>query len=389
MELLLLLLPIAAASGWFAAKRSSRRTADLRLLDRHPGYLQGLNYLLNEQPDKAIDVFVTLVEVDSETVETHLALGNLFRRRGEVDRAIRIHQNLIARSKLSPDLRAQALLELGLDYMRAGLFDRAESLFIELAESEAYREQSLRNLLVVYQQEKDWTRCLEVAEKLQSHTGRDMRTERAHYYCELAEAELDAGDPQSAMALIAKARGVDGECVRASILEGNLELARGNFEAAIRNFQELERQDLDYVSEVLGPLRSCFENQGRIGDLRAYLLRLQEQGKDIATALRLADIIQEQDGDEPALDFLAAYLHDYPSLRGLDRLIAYKLDNRSDPAADTLQILKDLVTKMLKNCPAYQCRQCGFSAKKLHWNCPGCKTWSSMKPVQGFDAELR
>jgi lipopolysaccharide biosynthesis regulator YciM len=163
-ELLLLLLPVAAASGWIAARRSQRQERGKCVNDTSPVYFRGLNHLLNEEPDKAIDAFVEMLEVDSDTVETHLALGNLFRRRGEVERAIRIHQNLIARPALTREQRAQALLELGQDYMRAGLLDRAENLFRELKDTRLHVRQALKNLLVIYEKERDWQACLDTAD---------------------------------------------------------------------------------------------------------------------------------------------------------------------------------------------------------------------------------
>ena len=160
IEWLILLLPLAAASGWFAASRAARKESAKSEREANPVYFQGLNYLLNEEPDKAIDVFLEMLEVDADTIETHLALGNLFRRRGEVERAIRIHQNLIARPALSREQRAQAVLELAQDYMRSGLYDRAEQLLLELKQGRQYVVPVLRNLVKIYQQEKDWDACL-------------------------------------------------------------------------------------------------------------------------------------------------------------------------------------------------------------------------------------
>ncbi len=381
-ELLWLLLPIAAASGWLAARRSEQRT-EKPPAGRSPDYFRGLNYLLNEQPDKAIDVFVKMLEVDSETVETHLALGNLFRRRGEVDRAIRIHQNLIARPTLNRDQRAQALLELGQDYMRAGLFDRAESLFNELCEMKMYQEQALENLRIIYQQEKEWERCLQVARELERLTGEPLRTERAHYYCELAEEARAKKDFSALAALLKKAHGSDENCVRATILQGQMEVAERACKAAIKTFKRVERQDPAYLSEVLPMLLECYKEGGR-QELKDYLRQLYERNQGIAPALALVDLVQGEEGDAAALRFLTDYLQQHPDLEGLDRLIRLSLKGVDAAAADTLGILQQLVTKLIEGRPAYQCSQCGFTAKTLHWQCPGCKSWSSIKPVQGL-----
>jgi len=166
LNLLWLLLPVAAASGWWVARHTELVSQARKKSSLTSDYFKGLNYLVNEQPDKAIEVFIRVVEVDSETIETHLALGSLFRRRGEVDRAIRIHQNLIARPSLNREQRTQALLELGQDYMNAGLLDRAESLFLELVELDAHTVRALQLLADIYEQEKDWQACLDIVEQL-------------------------------------------------------------------------------------------------------------------------------------------------------------------------------------------------------------------------------
>src|SRR3990167_5526083 len=177
-----LLLPAAACSSWWLARRHYLTKEGQMENQLSREYVVGLNYLLNEQPDKAVDVFIKLLEVDSETVETHLALGSLFRRRGEVDRAIRIHQNLIARPQLSLFQRKEALMALGQDYMSAGVFDRAEHIFLEVVELAGDREvNSLRGLLAIYQQEKAWEKALDVIQKVEGGTGRSMHFELAHY----------------------------------------------------------------------------------------------------------------------------------------------------------------------------------------------------------------
>ena len=381
MELLWLLLPIAAASGWYAAKRSTAQTEKPKV-DPSSDYFRGLNFLLNEQPDKAIDVFVKMLEVDSDTVETHLALGNLFRRRGEVDRAIRIHQNLIARPTLNREQRALALLELGQDYMRAGLFDRAESLFHELGELNLYQEQALSNLRIIYQQERDWEKCLNVSKKLEQLTGRSLRTEQAHYYCELAQQAKEKRDLVTVAGLLKKAQASDSSCVRATLLQGEMEVLQGTCKSAIRIYKRVEEQDPDYISEMLPSLLDCYRETGNRRDLFNYLQELLGRHDNISTALVVADIIEAEQGEDKALEFLTGYLQNNPNLEGLDRLITLNLKSSSGSTPETLRIIKQLVEKILSNAPAYQCVRCGYHAKTLHWQCPGCKSWSSIKPVE-------
>jgi lipopolysaccharide biosynthesis regulator YciM len=385
-ELLLLLLPLAAASGWIAAKRSSRGNSETpRVQD--PAYFKGLNYLLNEQPDKAIDVFIQMLEVDSDTVETHLALGNLFRRRGEVERAIRIHQNLIARPTLNRDHRAQALLELGKDYMRAGLFDRAENLFEELTETALYQKQALGNLLKIYEREKEWEKCLQVSRRLESLSGEQMSKERAHYHCELAEEAKAVKDLSLASKQLKQAQALDRNCTRASILLGQMEHEAGDHKAAIRTFQKVGQQDDGvYISEILPALADSYSKTNKSSELRSYLQQLYTQNQGYAEALAMTDIIRQEDGDAAAVSFLTGHLQKKPSLEGLEHLLDLPLQGSSDAPADILNMLRDLINKLLEEQQAYQCQSCGFGTKAMHWQCPSCHAWSSIKPVHAMNA---
>jgi lipopolysaccharide biosynthesis regulator YciM len=387
LELVLLLIPVAAASGWIAARRSMAKREQKQPQDFSPAYFQGLNYLLNEQPDKAIDLFIKMLEVDSETVETHLALGNLFRRRGEVERAIRIHQNLIARPALDREQRAQALLELGVDYMRAGLFDRAENLFVELTETKLYNEQALTHLLEIYQQEKDWVRCLEIAEKL--GPGRDgiLQMQTAHFYCELAQRELKGSNLEAAEKYVKKAQTADHNSVRATILLGNMEWNGGDYKAAIKCYKQVEAQDVAYLPEIMPGLMACYRALGKMKELADYLRTLYARHQGSVVMLALTDIIIEEKGDETAVDFALTHLADYPDLKVLERLIKLNLNKDEKQPRETLEVLKHAVERLMSSQPDYQCEQCGFSAKKLHWRCPSCMRWSSIKPVQGLTCQ--
>lgn len=386
IEFLLLLLPVAAASGWFAARRSHARKEQELQPDISPAYFQGLNYLLNEQPDQAIDVFIKMLEVDGDTVETHLALGNLFRRRGEVERAIRIHQNLIARPTLNREQRAQALLELGQDYMRAGLFDRAENLFMELTETKFYNEQALKNLLEIYQQEKDWERCLEVAEQLASSNGETLKLLTSHFYCELAQRELKNGNAENAEKYIKKAHAADRNCVRATILLGDMEQRRENCAAAVKVYKKVEEQDAAYLPEILPGLLSCKYSLG-LHELQEYLRSLYARHRNSEVMLVLTDIIIEEEGEEAAVDFVLKHLTGYPDLKVLQRLIKLNLNRDDKHPKETLEVLKHAVENLISSQPAYQCEHCGFGAKKLHWRCPSCKSWSTIKPLQGLGCQ--
>src|SRR3990167_8991790 len=205
-----LLLPAAAYSGWLAAIRQFKQKENKKDNRLSREYVVRLNYLLNEQPDKAVDIFIKLLDVDSETVETHLALGSLFRRRGEVDRAIRIHQNLIARPQLHIMQRKAALMALAEDYLRAGVYDRAERIFIEVVELGGDTDpNSLKGLLAIYQHEKAWEKALDILKKFALVTGNHMNKEAAHYHCEMAEQCLSKGAEEQAYNMMKQALVID------------------------------------------------------------------------------------------------------------------------------------------------------------------------------------
>lgn len=388
VELLWFLLPVAAASGWYVARRGTEREARSA---QHDGlrsdYFKGINYLLNEQPDKAIEVFIKVLEVDSETVETHLALGNLYRRRGEVDRAIRIHQNLIARPTLSQGLRNEALLELGQDYMSAGLLDRAENLFQELADTDSYTVNALRQVTDIYEQEKDWDKAIESSVKLEKATGSPLGRVIAHYYCEQAEACRLQSDASGAHLLAKKALDTDPSCVRASLITGDLLLEEERYEDAIEALKRIETQDPAFVPEFIERIQSCYEKLDDLDGLSTYLAGLLERYGGITTALALTGLKQGNGGGEEAVAFLVEQLQSRPSVRGFDRLLSLQLEEAGQARPPQLAILKDLTRQLLKDRPIYRCEHCGFEAKALFWQCPGCKHWTTTKPIQGLEGE--
>ncbi|MBN4080101.1 lipopolysaccharide assembly protein LapB [Beggiatoa alba] len=388
IEVVFLLLPLAVLSGWWIGRKSMVQKKFSALSPGIPSdYLKGLNFLLNEQPDKAIEIFIQLLEVNTDTVETHLALGSLFRRRGEVDRAIRIHQNLIARPTLSPEQRAQALYDLGQDYMRAGLFDRAETLFTELIDSGPHTESALRQLIDIYQQEKDWLKAIETARRFEFKTSTKLSTLIAHYYCEQAENLLKQGEPSKALKTLKRADSEDNNCPRVSMLEGDIEKQLGNFKAAIKAYRRLENQDADYLPEIIKPLQECYEAQGLDEEMFSYLQKVIQRNDSITIMLKLAEIIKDSQGEIPSADFITQHLKIKPSVRGMDKLIELNLKQSTQSVKEKLIALKDVTEQLLKDKSKYSCHVCGFSGFTLHWQCPSCKKWGTIKPIQGVEGD--
>lgn len=378
LEWLFFLLPVAALSGWMMARRHYKRRYRPQDSAFSPEYFKGLNYLLNEQPDKAIDVFIGLLEVNSETVETHLALANLFRRRGETDRAIRIHQNLIARPTLSSKQRSQCLAELGLDYMSAGVLDRAEQLFLELLQHNPIPPEAPKQLLRIYQQEKKWKQAIEMAKKIPADKKTNTQALIAQFYCELA-SPLVKTDRQEALSLLRSAFHFDPSCVRASLLEGKTFSHAGQYRKAIRSLQQIEQQNHDFLSEALPLLQHCYEQTGHIDHFKDWLQNLLERHPHLTSArILLTRLIQKQQGNQPAQQFLYRQLYQHPSVEGLHQLILLGEDNHQV----LIPLIKEVTTALIHKGDRYTCKNCGFSGRTMHWQCPGCSQWASIRPIE-------
>jgi lipopolysaccharide biosynthesis regulator YciM len=386
-ELLWLLLPAGVAIGWYTASYNKGKPGGCSDSILGSEYIKGLNYLLNEQQDKAIDVFIRMLEVNSDTVETHLALGNLFRKRGEVDRAIRIHQNLISRDSLSNEQRTDSLLELGQDYMKAGLFDRAEGLFRELIEHNAHLSSVLPQLLDIYQQEKDWENAIGIAEQMGFVGEQPAKSVIAQFYCELAENARARDDLDESCRFLEKAGEYNAHCPRASLIRGGIARQRGEYQDALVANRQVVERDIELLPEVLDAMHFCHAALETMDDLIDYLHKAITHYSGISPVLALAEILDEEKGSELAAKFIAGELGKRPSVRGLSRFIDLSLSRSEGAAHDNLLILKNLTDQLLENKPVYKCNDCGFRGKVLHWQCPGCKHWNTVKPIHGVEGE--
>ncbi len=378
---LLIILPLAVISGWIAAHQDLRSKKHKGGGEIPSDYFKGLNLLLNEQPDKAIEVFIKVLEVDTDTVETHLMLGNLFRRRGEIERATRIHQNLIARPKLERHQRSQALFELAQDYLKAGLLDRAENLLLEYAEVEKDPEPALKQLLYVYQQEKEWDQAITVAKRLAKTSGEPVDEMIAHFLCEQAEEATSRNDSELAGRLLKKALAKDPDSVRANILCGQIARSTGDCDKAIRYWKKIEDQDRRYLPEVLNQLAECYKETGNQNDWLELLREVLEKDRAIPVMLKLAEEIEMSEGAAAAREFVIEELRKLPSMHGLSRMINLSAKQSDGQSRADLETLQSIIERVLKSRKNYLCEHCGFRGAAMHWQCPGCKRWNTVKPV--------
>lgn len=392
--LLWLLLPVAAASGWWFALHSGFAKPTRRSVVS-PDYFKGLNYLVNEQPDKAIEVFTRLLADHPEMLEMHLAVGNLFRRRGEVERAIRIHQHLLDHPGLSDKNRICALLELGQDYFRAGLLDRAEQLLRELIQIDPLNRDALSLLQQMYERENDWRNAKEIASRVAACATdpdrNDIAPVIAHYHCELAETALARRDFAETRDNLNEALRIDSRCVRGSLVEGRYFSLQGAYRDALTAYERVLSQDAAFVGEIIEPVADCFYKQNQTHELVDYLRHLIRRYPSGRAALLTSQLLKQHHGDHDAAVFLANFLNRTPSLHGVLSLLDLNLARSNGESKDTFRLVKSVLERVLEEQAAYRCRLCGFSGKVLHWLCPSCKHWNSVRPVEiiRLDAKLQ
>lgn len=388
LELLFLLLPVAAAYGWYMGRRSAHQNKQQEANRLSRDYVAGVNFLLSNQQDKAVDLFLDMLKEDSSTVEAHLTLGNLFRSRGEVDRAIRIHQSLMESASLTYEQRLLAIQQLGRDYMAAGLYDRAEDMFTQLVDETDFRIGALQQLLLIHQATSDWQKAIEVAERLVKLGKDKQRTEIAHFYCELALQLMGNDDLDRAMTLLKKGAAADKNCARVSIMMGRIFMAKGEYAKAVETLQRVIDQDSELVSETLEMLQVCFQQLNKPEEWEAFLKRCVEENTGAVAELMLAGILEHKEGAETAQVYINRQLQRHPTMRVFHRLIDYHLqDAEEGRAKESLIVLRDMVGEQVRTKPRYRCQKCGFTAFTMYWHCPSCRAWSTVKPIRGLDGQ--
>ncbi|HET7370108.1 MAG TPA: lipopolysaccharide assembly protein LapB [Gammaproteobacteria bacterium] len=389
---LFVLVLAAMGVGWLLARWGQGSKLQNAIPFPRVEYFKGLNYLLDEQPDKAIEVFIRMVEVDSETVETHFALASLFRRRGEVDRAIRLHQNLIARPNLTRRDRNQALRELGEDYMRAGLLDRAESLFLELVDVRPHMEVALRHLVAIYEQQKDWDQAVAMRRKLEAATGDDQNAIVAHYFCEMAAACCDSGDWRGAQKLLKRAQAFDRDNVRVGMMFGKLALQTDEPQLAVRHYRRALESDILFATEVLPPLAETYRQLGQEEGLDPLARAMTANNATASAEFAVAAILHPELATPVMEQCVGEYVRTSPALRGLHDILGAVMNHDGcplSPDGDRMEPLQQALRRLLTEGATYRCGQCGYAGTMLYWQCPSCRTWGSTTPFHDFSLAPR
>jgi len=387
----LLILPVFFILGWMAARVDIKQViAESTALPA--AYFKGLNFLIGDQHNKAVEAFTEAVHANTDSLELHFALGSLFRRTGETDRAINMHLNLLEKEALTKNQKDAVKAELAQDYLKAGLYDRAEELFTNL-KSKRYRQPALYSLLEIYVREREWLQAVETATELERLSGVPFRKEIAQYHCELAMNAMIDQQPDQVRIHLANALDANKKCVRANVLLGDLEAQSGSHAAAISHWKRIEFQDPEHLGLIAPKLLQSYAAIEKTNEGTALLKTYLDKYKlpSLMSALYEATVAAE--GADSAATLARNELIRQPSLQTLDQLLQARAmsDSNSDSKGyEDIQLMQQTVRNAIGDRAAYHCNQCGFRAKQYHWQCPACNAWESLpsEPSEAVSREM-
>ncbi len=380
---------LLAAAGW-AMGRFGERDEEAAPPPLNIDYLKGLNFLLNEQTDQALEHFLRMVRVDDKTIETHFALGSLFRRRGEVDRAIRIHQNIIARPDLAAEQRDQALYSLAKDYLGAGLLDRAEKLFVRLAQGSRFQVQALEALCGIYEQERDWEKAIESGQRLEVLGGRSLALQIAHYHCELAEAAAAKKDYASARKSVKKAQSGRPRTMRGALTRAHIARDTDDNKTALKLYHRIIDENTYLIAEALPEIVSIYERENATAELESALQAMLKKNPEMNSLVAYTAIVNDLGGIPAIDDCVEQYMLNEPTLGEFVDL--QQLTEGAEGSREfALAKVRGALSKLASATPRYQCQECGFSSQRLLWQCPSCRNWETQRPASRvqFDTVLQ
>lgn len=396
IELLFLLLPIAAAYGWYMGHRSAKKDQEDISNKLSRDYVTGVNFLLSNQTEKAVDLFLDMLqkqETENEIeqhsqFEAELTLGNLFRSRGEVDRALRIHQALDRSPNYSFEQKLLAKQQLAKDFMSVGFFDRAENIYILLVDEPDFAEGALQQLAVIYQKTKEWKKAINVAEKLAKIVPKPDNIELAQFYCEFAST-LSADSKEKPLEILRQALVVSPSCVRASMMLGEKLIEQKDYQSAVKILENILNQNPDFVGEVLPLLKESYEALNQLDNFELFLIRASQETRNASIDLALADLIEQQDSRANAQSKIYQKIGQNPNMFLFHRFIQYQVDDAEEGRAkDSLMLLHKMVGERIRQGFDYRCTNCGYQSHKLIWCCPSCRQWEKIKPIRGIENQI-
>ncbi len=385
----LLIPPLFFALGWVAARVDIKQLIS-ESTTLPAAYFKGLNFLISSQHDKAVDAFYEAIHENTDSLELHFALGSLFRRTGETDRAINMHLNLLDQKELTENQKTAVKAELAQDYLKAGLFDRAEELFKNL-DDKRYRQPALNALLEIYTREREWSQAIQTATELERLSGVSFRKEIAQFYCELAVNSIIDQNINEANLQLNNALDANKQCVRANVLLGDLAAEANKHNAAISHWKHIEVQQPDLIGLVATKLLKSFTANKDLNEGIQLLNSYIEKYKLPSLMSVLYEITLAEQGAESAAKLARNELIRQPSLQTLDQLLQARAiaDNQNKlNSMQDIQLMQQTVRNAIGTRAAYHCNECGFRAKQYHWQCPACNAWESL-PAEPSDAISR
>lgn len=385
-ELLFLLLPVAAAYGYYMGKASSRQRRDAVSNTRAHNYIRGVEYFLNNERERAVDRFIAYFNESDPSFETHVALGNLFRKRGEMDKAISMHEALLSNARLSDPEHEVAQLELARDFIAAGLLDRAEQNLTHLVDIPRQRAEAASLLVQVYERERDFPEAIRVALKYQESMGRRLTVPLSHYYCEVAAAHALSSEGESEGDLYRKALSVNPSSLRARLGLCEVALRAGQNEEAFKLIKEVSALNPDTGLICLEYLLKIFPNKAD-PKLRFALDDLVRRTRSAAAMVELVETVEQSSGRDDAEVMLLSFVKEKPNLKLFSELMRLRSREEDQSASDAILQLKSLVDAQIASNYRYSCHRCGFQSRLLFWQCPSCRRWDTLKPIRGLDGD--
>ncbi|GAA5137101.1 lipopolysaccharide assembly protein LapB [Thalassotalea piscium] len=388
LGLLFLLLPVAMAYGWFMGRNSVKQNTHSAKQDLSIKYSTGLNYLLSNQQDKAIEYLIDAFQVEDDTVEAHFAMANLFRKRGELDRALKIHEHLVRQKHLPNKAKQQAAYELGKDFLSAGLFDRAEAMFQKLLKSKIYSIKSITSLMKIYQSTKDWKQGILLSKAIVKSKDKNLLNSLANFYCELATTALNEDKFIEVIELLENALKYDPDSCRANWLLAKVYENHKQYNEACLSYQAIYLQDSEFFPDVIDNMERCYQQIDAIDEFQKFIKKVYSETGSSSALIKNVGYIEQKQGAVKALEFTLTALRRRPTIRGFNHFIKMQMATDSSQTNLTnLDMINELISTYLSVKHRYNCRNCGFNSSTHYWSCPSCHDWEQMKPIRGLEGE--
>ncbi|GLX76803.1 lipopolysaccharide assembly protein B [Thalassotalea insulae] len=386
LELLFLLLPVAMGYGWFMGRNSVKQRDHSAKQDLSIKYSTGINYLLSNQQDKAIEYLLETLTVEDDTVEAHFAMANLFRKRGELDRALKVHEHLVRQKHLPTKAKQQAAFELGKDFLTAGLYDRAESMFHTLMKSKVFAQRSLTYLLQIYQSTKDWQHGIELKKAIVKSKDKKLLHTLANFYCELATIALEKDQFIEVLELLESALRCDPNSCRANWLMAEIYENHQQYNEACQCYKDIYTQDNEFFPDVIDKMANCYHQLDADDEFYCFIKKVYDETGGSSALIKYLSLIEHKHGHVKAQEFMLSALKRRPTIQGFKHFIKMQM-NQPEQDHENLAMIKELVSAYLNIKQRYNCRNCGFNSSTHYWSCPSCHDWETLKPVRGLEGE--